>query len=138
MTALDNADAAAFVAWMLDGVVAEGRGDNMATLPVAPRGRLWLGRLAPEIVVQNSRLGERSERLEPCEMGVRLRLSEVDGRSVRCTARLVVWGEFDGGDEPEAPRWRKSEPIQVTADLETPRAVGTRHLRGPRRLRSRP
>lgn len=124
MTALDTADAA-FVAWMLDGVVAEGRGDHMQTLPVAPRGRLWLGRLAPEIVVQNSRLGERGERLEPCEVGVRLRLSEVDGRSVRCTARLVVWGEFDGGDEPDAPKRRKSEPIQVRADLETPRAVGT-------------
>jgi len=125
VTALDTADAAACVAWMLDGVVAEGRGDHMQTLPAAPRGRLWLGRLAPEIVVQNSRLGERSERLEPCEVGVRLRLSEVDGRSVRCTARLVVWGEFDGGDEPDAPKWRKSEPIRVTADLETPRAFGT-------------
>ena len=41
----------------------------MQTLPVAPRGRLWLGRLAPEIVVQESALGERSERLEPCELG---------------------------------------------------------------------
>ena len=109
---------------MLDGVVAEGRGDHMQTLPVAPKGRLWLGRLAPEVVVQNSRLGERSERLEPCEVGVRLRLSEVDGRTVRCTGRLVVWCEFDGGDEPDAPKWRKSEPIEVTADLGTPRAVG--------------
>ena len=124
MTLLESTDAAAFVAWMLDGVVAEGRGDHMQTLPVAPKGRLWLGRLAPEVVVQNSRLGERSERLEPCEAGVRLRLSEVDGRTVRCTGRLVVWCEFDGGDEPEAPKWRKSEPIEVTADLETPRAVG--------------
>ena len=124
MTALETTDAAAFVAWMLDGVVAEGRGDHMQTLPVAPKGRLWLGRLAPEVVVQNSRLGERSERLEPCEAGVRLRLSEVDGRTVRCTGRLVVWSEFDGGDEPDAPKWRKSEPIEVTADLGTPRAVG--------------
>ena len=124
MTLLESTYAAAFVAWMLDGVVAEGRGDYMQTLPVAPKGRLWLGRLAPEVVVQNSRLGERSERLEPCEAGVRLRLSEVDGRTVRCTGRLVVWSEFDGGDEPDAPKWRKSEPIEVTADLGTPRAVG--------------
>lgn len=124
MTALEAAHAAAFVTWMLDGVVAEGRGDHMHTLPVAPKGRLWLGRLAPEIVVQNSRLGERSERLEPCEVGVRLRLSEVDGRSVRCTAVLVVWGELDGGDEPDAPKWRKSAPIQMTADLQTPQSIG--------------
>lgn len=125
MTALDSTDAAAFIEWMLDGVVAEGRGEHMATLPVAPKGRLWLGRLAPEVVVQNSRLGERSERLEPCEVGVRLRPSEFDGRIVRCSARLVVWSEFDGGDEPDAPKWRKSEPIEVTAELETPRTVGT-------------
>jgi hypothetical protein len=95
---------------MLDGVVAEGRGDHMQTLPVAPKGRLWLGRLAPEVVVQNSRLGERGERLEPCEAGVRLRLSEVDGRTVRCTGRLVVWSEFDGGDEPEAPKCAGEPP----------------------------
>lgn len=125
MTGLDNTGAAAFVGWMLDSVVAAARGDDMQMLPVAPRGRLWLGRLAPEIVVQNSRLGERSERLEPCEVGVRLRLSDIDGRSVRCSASLVIWGEFDGGNEPDAPKWRKSDPIRVTADLTTPRSVGT-------------
>ena len=123
MTAAQSADAA-FVAWMLDAVVAEARGDGMETLSVAPRGRLWLGRLAPEVVVQNSRLGERSERLEPCEVGVRLCLPEVDGRLVHCSASLVVWREFAGSDEPDAPRWRKSEPIEVVADLPTPRSVG--------------
>ncbi|WP_201298179.1 helicase-related protein [Nocardia sp. CY41] len=124
MTAIHTTDAEAFVTWMLDGVVAEGRGDHMKTLPVAPSGRLWLGRLAPAVVVQNSRLGERSERLEPCEVGIRLRLSEIDGRTVRCTARLVVWSEFEGGEAPDDPKWRKSEPIEVTADLETPCGVG--------------
>lgn len=124
MTDMNTADATGFVSWMLDGVIAEARGDNMQTLPVAPSGRLWLGRLAPAVVVQNSRLGERSERLEPCEVGVRLRLSDFDGRTVRCFARLVVWSEFAGGDGPDDPKWRKSEPIEVSADLVTPRAVG--------------
>jgi len=117
-------DASAFVGWMLDEVVAEGRGDRMQTLPVAPKGRFWLGRLAPEVVVQNSRLGERSERLEPCEVGVRLRPTEFDGRVAHCSARLVVWSEFDGGDQPGDPKWRKSEPIEVPADLLTPRSIG--------------
>src|SRR5689334_5830908 len=120
MTVLDSTSAEAFVNWMLDGVVAEGRGDYMQMLPVKPKGRLWLGRLAPKVVVQSSRLGERSERLEPCEVGVRLRLSEIDGRTIRCFACLVVWCEFDGGDEPDAPKWRKSEPVKVEADLATP------------------
>jgi hypothetical protein len=125
MAGFDTDDATAFLGWMLDCVVAEGRGDHMDTLPVAPKGRLWLGRLAPEVVVQNSRLGERSERLEPCEVGVRLRLSEVDGRAVHCSAGLVVWSEFDGGDAPGAAKWRKSEPIRVEADLPTPTAIGS-------------
>lgn len=125
MAAFDTNDAAAFLTWMLDGVVAEARGDHMNTLPVAPKGRLWLGRLAPEVVVQKSRLGERSERLEPCEVGIRLRPSDVDGRAVHCSASLVVWSEFDGGDAPGAPKWRKSEPILVEADLPTPTAIGS-------------
>src|SRR5206468_10366568 len=38
--------------------------------------------------------------------------------------RLVVWSEFDGGDAPDAPRWRKNDPIEVTAELPTPTAFG--------------
>ncbi len=120
---LTDSDCTTFVSWLLNGVVAEARGDYMQLLPVAPKGRLWLGRLAPEVVVQNSRLGERSERLEPCEVGVRVRPSAVDGRSVTCSARFVVWGEYDGGEQPEADRWRKSVPIEVSATLATPTSV---------------
>lgn len=123
---LPTRDATAFVQWMLDGVVAEARGDQMRTLTVAPSGRLWLGRLAPEVVVRNSRLGERSERLEPCEVGVRLRLSEVDGRMAQCSARLFVWHEIDGADDndPDADRWAKSGPVEVAAQVQTPTSIG--------------
>jgi hypothetical protein len=124
LTDFGTPEATAFIGWMLDSVVAEARGDHMQTLAVAPKGRLWLGRLAPEIVVQNSRLGERSERLEPCEVGVRIRPSALDGRHLRCRGRIVVWQEFDGGAAPDAPKWRKSDPIEVTADLVAPRDVG--------------
>jgi hypothetical protein len=124
VTNLDSSDTTAFLGWMLDGVVTEARGDHMQTLPVRPDGRLWLGRLAPEMKVQNSRLGERSERLEPCEVGMRVRPTALDGRTLSCTARLVVWGEFDGGVEPDADRWRKSEPIEVSATLAAPRSIG--------------
>ena len=97
----------------------------MQELAVAPAGKLWLGRLAPEVVVQQSRLGERGERLEPCETGLRLRLSEFDGRTVRCTGRFVVWHEIDSNGDADSPKWRKSGPIEVTADLPTPRSTGT-------------
>ena len=105
--------------------------------PVAPKGRFWLGRLAPEIVVQNSRLGERSERLEPCEVGVR-RPSVGGRRPARsCSARLVVWGEFDGGDETRMPTGGgRPSPIEVTVTLPTPASSGTSTLRRARRVRS--
>ena len=134
--ALSTRDATAFVTWMLDSVVADARGDRMEALAVAPSGRLWLGRLAPEVVVQNSRLGQRSERLEPCEVGVRLRLSDVDGRTVQCSARLVAWHEIDADDDdPDADRWRKSEPVEVSAPLETPTAIGMVESSGRGRVR---
>ena len=124
MTTLTTPDGEAFVGWMLDSVVTDARGDHHSSLPVAPRGRFWLGRLAPETVVQDSHLGERSERLEPCEVGVRLRLSRFDGRTVSCSARLVVWHQRGGSGEVEARAWRKSKPIRVRASIETPRSVG--------------
>lgn len=136
MTNLDSSDTTAFLGWMLDGVVAEARGDHMQTLPVRPDGRLWLGRLAPEIKVQNSRFGERSERLEPCEVGMRVRPSALDGRTLSCRARLVVWGEFDGGEEPDADRWRKSESIEVTATLVAPQSIGPIESAGHREFAS--
>lgn len=118
------AEATSFLGWMLDSVVAEARGDHMQTLSVRPDGRLWLGRLAPETKVQNSALGERSERLEPCEAGIRVRLSALDRRRISCSARLVVWSEIEGGDDPAADRWRKSDAIEVTAELESPSSIG--------------
>lgn len=123
-------DSSKFITWLFDAVVAEGRGDLLDRLSVAPSGRLWLGRLAPEVVVQNGRLGERGERMEPCEVGIRLRPSAVDGRTVNCHASLVVWREHDGGGEPDAPRWRKSDPVEVVADLITPTVVGDQTTAG--------
>ena len=81
---------------------------SMQTLAVAPKGRLWLGRLAPEIVVQNSRLGERSERLEPCEVGVRLRL--VGGRRPARSGAPPAWSSGTSSTvatSPDADRWRE-------------------------------
>jgi hypothetical protein len=110
-----------FLRWLLTEVIADARGDHMQAMPVAPAGRLWLGRLAPEIVVENSRLGERGERLEPCEVGVRVRPTERDGREVSCRARVVAWQEIDG-DDPD--RWRKSAPVEVVGRVRAPANFG--------------
>ena len=116
-------DKTAFLSWMLDSVVAAARGDDMGTLNVRPDGRFWLGRLAPEVTVQNSQLGERSERLDPCEVGVRVKCPD-EARELRCQARLVAWQEVEPGDDPDADTWRKSDVVEVSATLQTPTEVG--------------
>jgi hypothetical protein len=113
-----------FAAWLLDEAIAEARGDRQQRLTVAPEGRFWLGRLAPELRVQQSRLGERAERLEPCEVGVRVRPSALDGRVVSCHVRMVAWREIaDAGDDPDSEKWEKTDPVDVTVEIELPRSV---------------
>jgi hypothetical protein len=119
-----DADAAAFVRWLQDEVIAEARGDRCTRLPVAPRGRFWLGRVAPEVKVRNSRLGERAERLEPCEVGLRIRPTALDGRTIHCIVRMVAWRELDPSDDPDADKWEKTTPVEVAVDVGTPRQIG--------------
>lgn len=119
----EHADA--FVAWLLNEAIMEGRGDRRRRLAVAPEGRFWLGRLAPQAKVQQSRLGERAERLEPCEVGLRVRPTALDGRAILCRARVAAWRELpDASDDPDAEKWEKTERIDVTVEVELPRRVG--------------
>ena len=123
------ATAETFVAWLLSEVVSDARGDRVPVLDVAPSGRLWLGRLAPTAKVQNSRLGERAERLEPCEVGLRVRPDRTDGRLVACRARVVAWRLAEkgsgGGD-----RWEKASPVEVTGTVTAPKAFGVVEVAG--------
>ena len=119
----DQASSESFVGWLLDEVIADARGDRMTALPVRPDGRLWLGRLATETDVQNSRLGERSERLEPCEVGVRVRLDHFDGRQIQCLGRVVAWRKVEP-NEPDGNQWEKSEIIEVADVMTTPQSIG--------------
>jgi len=62
-----------FVDWLTERLVTSARGDYIEQLEVEPDGRFWLGRLAPEAAVINSSFGDRSERMEPCAIGFRIR-----------------------------------------------------------------
>ena len=122
---IDQQHAESFLGWLLANVVREARGDDYSRLPVGPRGRFWLGRLAPEEVVQKSHLGERAERLEPCATGFRVRPTALDGRVIHCTVSMVAWREIAGhGDTPNDDKWAKTDPIQVEVDLPSPRSIG--------------
>ena len=120
-----------FVGWLLDQAVAEGRGSQWRRLAVAPSGKLWLGRLAPEARVLASPLGERAERLDPCEAGIRVRPSEPDGREIRCRVRLVAWREIAGaGRSPDDEKWEKTDPIDVAVAIVLPARMGDAMRRG--------
>ena len=114
-----------FVSWLLGEVVAETRGTRQRHITVAPEGRFWLGRLAPEVRVRQSRLGERAERLEPCEVGIRVRPTALDGRAISCRARLVAWREIPGaGEDPDTEKWQKTEAVDLVVTVDLPQEIG--------------
>jgi hypothetical protein len=122
---IDQEHSERFVSWLLGEAVAEARGIRHRRLKVAPEGRFWLGRLAPEVRVQQSRLGQRAERLEPCEVGIRVRPTALDGRAVTCRVRLVAWREIpDAGEDPDVEKWEKTDAVDVVVTVGLPRHVG--------------
>ena len=122
---IEQAHAEAFLEWLVDGVTGEARGDGYQRLSVAPRGRFWLGRLAPQASVQDSPLGERAERLDPCATGFRVRPTALDGRDLKCRARMVAWKEIPGhGNEPDVDKWEKTDIVEVEVDLRCPDSPG--------------
>lgn len=98
------------VDWLQKSVVAAGRGDEESTLTVEPEGKYWLGRLAPEELVA-TQLNDRTERLEPCAVGLRFR-----PRSGKCTFDVHVSGVTWSRVSRE---WRKSARFQATVWVET-------------------
>jgi len=120
-----------FVAWLLNEITIEARGDRHQQLAVAPIGRFWLGRLAPEERIQESRLGERAERLEPCECGFRVRPTQLDGRLIRCRIGIVAWREIeDAGDDPDEDKWVKTDRVEAELELKLPERVGQMEVAG--------
>src|SRR5437879_3002645 len=92
----------AFVAWLDRRVMAAGRGDGLDRLEVAPSGTFWLGRIACEDEVRKGTGGERSERLDPCAIGIRLRPGTAPPWSMTVTVRARAWvQDAKGGPEPQ-------------------------------------
>ena len=111
--------------WILKSVVKEARGDSYTKLKVAPSGRFWLGRLAPEEMVRANPLGDRAERLDPCATGIRVKPSTIDGRTLDCTVKMVAWREIpEHGDSPDDDKWEKTERVAIQVELPTPDNVG--------------
>ena len=60
------------VRWLAECVREDASGSKVRDGDTDPRGKYWLGRLAPASAIANSKLGLRAERLEPCAVGMRL------------------------------------------------------------------
>ena len=100
------------VGWLADRVRADASGSDACEGETDPRGRYWLGRLAPAAEIAGSALGVRAERLEPCAVGLRFLLAERRRVAVEFSARLAVWSRASG-----SPPWRKTGPLVVEGTL---------------------
>lgn len=97
----------AFIDWLDGRVVAAGRGDGLDRLEVAPAGTFWLGRLACEDEVRKGAGDERSERLDPCAIGIRLRPESGPPWSMTVTVRARAWVQDPkDGPVPDQRWWR--------------------------------
>src|SRR6266498_1104132 len=86
-----------FSDWLLQQVISDGRGNHIAQLDVPPDGGFWVGRLATEDSVRNNRLGARGERLDPCEVGFRVRLRSFENVRIRANVRALAWRQVGAG-----------------------------------------
>lgn len=107
-----------FVAWLRARVEEDAIGRLANALTVDPTGRFWLGRLAPRDEIANSPLGDRAERLEPCEVGIRLKLPAGAARSFEYEVECVAWRGQNGA-------WTKTQPIVWTGGLDIPEESGS-------------
>ncbi|MER6755203.1 helicase-related protein [Micromonospora echinofusca] len=108
----------AFVDWLDRRVVAAGRGDGLSRLEVAPSGTFWLGRLARLEEVRKDASDDRSDRLDPCAIAIRLRPAGAPPWSMTVTVRARAWvKDPKDGPDPERPWWRTDLVEEVVSVL---------------------
>ena len=96
-----------FADWLLKEVIADARGDRETALQIAPAGRYWLGRLAPEAKVIANPMGDRGERLDPCATGMRILLPQMP-------AAFDVKVSVTGWRKNAPDDWRKLSAATLT------------------------
>ena len=97
------------VRWLLNRVVVSSRGDDVRSMAVEPDGRFWLGRLAPQATVMASPFGDRTERMQPCAIGIRLRPSGPPPWDFVVTVSGCAW--FRVREDGET-RWHKTDTVR--------------------------
>ena len=101
------------VRWLAWRVEADASGSEDNRGAADPRGKYWLGRLAPVSEIAASPLGQRAERLEPCAVGLRF-LADANQCPAHFSieARFAVWQKQRGETE-----WTKAGPFVVQESI---------------------
>jgi hypothetical protein len=111
------------VDWLMNRVISTATGDSERQLDVDPGGKFWLGRLTPEAAVINSPFGDRSERMEPCAIGFRLRPRADLPWRLSVTVTGCAWFRDRALGQN---MWRKTDVVQGRVEIDiTSAAPGT-------------
>lgn len=102
------------VDWLIGRVVKAARGDSLFALDVEPEGLFWLGRLTTEAAVLNSGFGDRSERMEPCAIGFRIRPAIAAPWRFQVTVSGCAWSRSRVNGRNS---WRKTGLVQGTVSV---------------------
>ncbi|HEX5054166.1 MAG TPA: helicase [Planctomycetota bacterium] len=101
-----------FTRYLNDQVVHDSRGDHETDIEVAPEGRYWLGLLAPEALVVDSKYGDRFEKMRPCAMGMRVRPAAAAPWSGTVLVRAAAWHSTIDD------HWHKTEVLEEEVAFE--------------------
>ena len=115
-----EAAAEAFVDWLGERVVGEGRGDFLDESSFKPSGCFWLGRLAPWDSVIERGGGDRGQRLDPCAMGMKVLLDGQGPWDFVASVAARAWLR------PEPKRWTKTDlaTAEVACRVESTKSQG--------------
>lgn len=113
-----------FIDWLTTRMTCAGRGDNDSFLNVEPSGKFWLARLQSIDGIDKAKWGEKSERLEPCAMGLKVRTEKANEWTFLLKIKFKVWTK-----PPKLGGWVKSELVKIEELITIPYSIGrTCHL----------
>ncbi len=116
-------DCRKFTDWLNRQVISVAKGEGVIQSAVEPEGRFWLGRLESEAKVANSPFGDRSERMSPCAIGIRVKPV---GQAPWCLKVSIVAHGWWKDRSTTPSNWRKTARIEETQAITVPTSeIGT-------------
>ncbi len=121
-------DCRKFTDWLNKQVISAAKGEGIAQSAVEPEGRFWLGRLDSETKVANSPFGDRSERMSPCAIGIRVKPMGQPPWSLKVSIAAHGWWK-DRSTTPSS--WWKTPRIEETQTIAIPTSEVVTHTFAP-------